>query len=97
MVSRLAQSDGTTNLATDLLLRLLWMTLVRPETVAWGCVPPHSDEASWPSADAEEQFAHSVLRYPQFPHTALCYTLDYFNTLSNSGAQYVIFLFAKVL
>jgi hypothetical protein len=58
-----------------LLLRLLLMTLVRPEVVAWGYVPSHSDEASWPLADVEEQFVRSVLGYPQFPHTALYYTL----------------------
>ena len=97
MVSRLAQSDGTTSLAIYFLLRLLWMTLARLEPVAWGYVPTHSDEVSWPSTDAAEQFARSVLRYPQFPHTALCYTPHHLNVLSNSGAQYVIFLFTKVL
>jgi len=68
MVSRLAQSDGTTSLGMYLLLRLLLMTLAR---LAWGYVPAHSDEASWPLADVEEQFVRSVLSYPQFPHTAL--------------------------
>ena len=75
MVSRLAQSDGTTSLAMYLLLSLLWMMLARTQTVAWGYVPTHSDEVARPSADAEEKFVRSVLRYPQFPHTALFYTL----------------------
>lgn len=75
MVSRLDQSDGTTSLAMYFLLRLLLMTFARPEVVAWGYQPFHSDEASWPLADVEEQFVHSVLGYPQFPHTALCHTL----------------------
>lgn len=75
MVSRLAQSDGTTTLAMYLLLRLLLMTLARPDAVAWDYAPSHSDEASWLLADVEEQFVRSGLGYPQFPHTALYYTL----------------------
>ncbi|CUS36546.1 hypothetical protein COMA2_240024 [Candidatus Nitrospira nitrificans] len=68
MASRLAQSDGTTRLATYFPLSLSWMTLQKFEVVAGGHAQPHIDEAQKSAADAAETFVRSALSYPQFPH-----------------------------
>lgn len=69
MVSRPAQSDGTTNLVTYL-LSLFWKTIQKFEAVAWGHAQPHLDGAQKSAVEVGEKIVRSALSYPQFPHPA---------------------------